>query len=90
MNGKTDEKAIFITLSEFSERMSVSLSTARQIASSKAICEAGISVRINPLKKSGGVRINWPLYLEFIKKFPTVSEWRTSKAEKRKAYKNEF
>jgi len=79
-----NEQDYFVTLKRFCELTSLGMTTAREIAFSKEICEAGISVRMNPLKKNSAIRINWPLYVEFTKKHPTASHWRESKSEKRK------
>ena len=74
---KYDEVAdYFITLKRFCELTMLGMTTARELAFSKDLCEAGISVRLNPSKKQSGIRINWPLYVEYTKKNPTVASWR--------------
>ena len=65
----------FVTLKRFCELTMLGMTTARELAFSKELCEAGISVRLNPSKKQSGIRINWPLYVEHTKKNPTISSW---------------
>ena len=63
---------IFISIEDFSRRISVSISKARLISRSKDLCERGIAVDLNTDSKRGLIRINWPKYLEYISSRPAV------------------
>lgn len=69
------ENAVFISLEEFSKRLSVSQATALQIARSSALCDSGIAVNLKPDNKRGLIRIDWDRYYrECIKKQPALNE----------------
>ena len=67
------KEAELITTTEFAHRVMIGETKARQMTYSKELCDAGVSVRINPGK--GGVRIIWPKYLDHIQQKPTQTEF---------------
>lgn len=68
------DENILITINEFAERISASLTTARILANSSMLCDRGISVNIRPDNKYSSVRIHWKEYLKFTKMNPAVSQ----------------
>ena len=61
-----EEELYLVSLAKFCQLTMMGDTTARQIANSKEMCDRGISVRANPLKPRGSIRINWPRYLAYL------------------------
>lgn len=71
---KRTSQGEYIDIIEFARRISVSETTAREMARSRAFCDKHISVNIHLDGKRGGIRINWKRYQEVVEQNPVVPE----------------
>lgn len=65
----------YISIKEFGVRIGYSYSSAYNMARSKYFRDMKISEKLNLPNQKGGVKINWPRFLETRKENPVVREY---------------